>query len=197
MRRNRRCAGAESRMKHRARGGAALERSLAPPQPATLAMRRSTVAAAAVWLALAVGCGRSDDRSPPQVAYGQTECEHCKMIVSDEPFAAAACVRGDDGVRKIAFDDVGCLLDYLKEKPDPAPVAMYVHDFKTLRWMPAAQATYVRSDKLQTPMASNLAACETLQAADALLAQYPGDVLTFDDLLRLKSGTASTSRSSP
>ncbi|TWT44574.1 NosL [Phycisphaerae bacterium RAS1] len=162
-----------------------------------LATRYSLLTASLLALVAACGCGRGDDLSPPAIAYGQTECDYCKMIVSDEPFAAAACISADDGVWKIAFDDVGCLLDYLKENSGRPPGAMYVHDFKTGKWLSADEAVYVRSEKLHTPMASNLAAFETRAAAEALRLHYPGQVLTFDALRKPASGMAATSRSSP
>ncbi|MEP0846342.1 MAG: nitrous oxide reductase accessory protein NosL [Phycisphaerae bacterium] len=132
----------------------------------------------------AAGCGRAPDLSPPAILYGETECETCKMIVSEERFAAAACVvRGRD-VHKAAFDDVGCLLQWLGERPPAEPALCYVHDLETRQWIEAARATFVRSEQLQTPMASNLGAFATSSAAAEMLRRGPGTILDFEQLRR-------------
>ncbi|MBW7906336.1 MAG: nitrous oxide reductase accessory protein NosL [Phycisphaerae bacterium] len=132
---------------------------------------------------LAAGCNRGGDTDPPKIAYGQTECEHCKMIVSDEPFAAALVIVAADGhVTKYAFDDVGCVLDYLEDRPVSGRAIAYVHDFESKAWLDADAAVFVRSEALQTPMASNLAASATLEGAQRLLARYPGGIVRFAEL---------------
>jgi nitrous oxide reductase accessory protein NosL len=127
-------------------------------------------------------CDRQPDLSPPQLAYGQVECNNCRMIVSEERFAAAAVVVAGDEVRKLAFDDIGCLLTYLQAPPHDAQVIPYVHDYETTKWIKAADAVFLRSEKLRTPMASHLVACVSEGAARQLLTQYPGEIVAFADL---------------
>lgn len=147
---------------------------------------------ATIWVALALGaalaptgagCGRSDDLGPPQIAYGHAECELCRMIISEEPFAAAAVVVAPEGVRKVAFDDIGCLLRFLRDEPPATRVIAYVHDYESGRWIDAGAAAFVRSDDLTTPMASHLAACESPRAAEELLRRYRGAQARLDQLL--------------
>lgn len=128
------------------------------------------------------GCRRAEDLSPPEVAYGQTECDRCRMIISEAPFAAAAVVAEPDGVRKLAFDDIGCLLDFLRDGTPGARVISYVHDHLSHRWLDASKAVFVRSETLQTPMASHLAASESPSGADDLLRRYPGERVDFAEL---------------
>ena len=123
-------------------------------------LRRMSLAAALVLVMLPAGCGRSEDLGPPQIAYGQAECELCKMIISEEPHAAAAVIQSPEGVVKVAFDDIGCLLGYLGDPSHPGAITSFVHDLESRAWINAAQAVFVRSKSLQTPMASNLAAKE-------------------------------------
>lgn len=154
--------------------------------------RRRRASILLAWLAVAAtiplyGCRRSDDLGPPAVAYGQTECDLCKMIISEEPFAAAAVVVEADEVTKLAFDDIGCLLDFLHNEGPSACVVAYVHDYQSQRWLDAATAVFVRSETIQTPMASHLAACETQEAAADLLRRYPGTSTAF---VQLKIGAA-------
>ncbi len=131
-------------------------------------------------LALA-GCRRSEDPSPPNIHYGETECELCRMIVSDEPFAAAAVIKSADGVKKIAFDDIGCLLDYMQENPNQ-DVTGYVHDHTSRAWIEASRAFFLRSNDLQTPMASHLAAFVNAAGVDVMQSRFPGERVSFSDL---------------
>lgn len=158
--------------------------------------------AAGSLLVLPAGCGRSEDLGPPQIAYGQTECNLCRMIISEEPFAAAAVIASSDGVQKLAFDDIGCLLDFLAEQPPGKRIVSYVHDYASREWVDASAARFVRSDSLQTPMASHLAACKTAAGAADLLKRYPGNTTTLDQLRTaagpsLASDSSATERSAP
>lgn len=151
----------------------------------TKRQRHATMLLAGISMLAAIplpGCRRAEDLSPPEVAYGQTECDQCRMIISEVPFAAAAVVAEPDGVRKLAFDDIGCLLDFLRDGAPAARVISYVHDHPSHRWLDASKAVFVRSETLQTPMASHLAACESQTGADALLRRYPGARLDFAEL---------------
>lgn len=146
-----------------------------------------------------VGCGAKDELGPPTIVYGQTECEQCRMIISDEPFAAGAALRDAHGVRKIAFDDIGCMLEFAREHPPGLHVVYYVHDHASREWIDAAGAVFVRSDALQTPMASQLAACKSEAQASALRERYPGAPLAFADLLatRVAADSHAKERGSP
>lgn len=130
----------------------------------------------------AAGCGRAPDLSPPTILYGETECDSCRMIVSEERFAAAACVVREGVVRKAAFDDVGCLLEWLHEQPASEQTHCYVHDLESQEWVDASRAVFVRSETLQTPMASKLAACASSESAMAVLRRYPGTIRDFEQL---------------
>lgn len=147
-------------------------------------MKRRLLRIGAMFAAVlpAVGCGRSADFGPPAITYGQTECYQCKMIVSEEPFAAAAVIVASDGVQKRAFDDIGCLLDFLREAPTADRAISYVHDHPSHKWLDASRAVFIRSESLRTPMASHLAAAESSAGAEELLRRYAGTTATFEQL---------------
>lgn len=144
--------------------------------------RLPLVMASAILVFLA-GCRRERDTSPPQIAYGQQECDHCRMIISEERFAAALVTNYTDGARKLAFDDVGCLLDWMSaHHGQQAGDVPYVHDFTTKAWLDARNAAYVRCDKLQSPMASNLAAFSGVAGAEEIQSRFPGAVLNYTQI---------------
>lgn len=131
-----------------------------------------------------VGCSRPPDISPPQIRYGEQECDSCRMLVSDERFAAALVFEQDGKVTKLVFDDINCAFSYLSERPVTGPYQMYTHDLDTRAWLDARHAFFVHSPKLETPMASQVAATSSVDAADGLLKRYAGERLTFDQVAK-------------
>jgi copper chaperone NosL len=138
----------------------------------------------AVVAAFGSGCGGRDDPGPPTIAYGQAECDLCKMIISEERFAASMVIESPDGVRKLAVDDIGCLLRSVQNSPPAGRAVSFVHDYDTQEWIAAEEAVFVRSAELHTPMASQLAACKTPEGAEALAGRVSGTTTDFDDLAR-------------
>ena len=77
----------------------------------TIDRRRLLVGAATLAL---VGCGGSADAGkPPKIDYGRDACERCRMIISEERFAAALV---DQDGRKTLFDDPGELVAIVQEE---------------------------------------------------------------------------------
>lgn len=137
-------------------------------------MRRLTLLAAVVAVA-AVGCGGD---GPPTVRYGHEECSHCRMIVNDDRFAAAARTPAGDSLK---YDDVCCLVDQAAENPSRV-ARKWVRGYRSGRWHDADAVYFVFGPKLQTPMGSGLAAVESPAEADALAAEWGGRVLRFLEL---------------
>ncbi len=125
----------------------------------------------------AFGCGGD---GPPNVRYGQEECAHCRMIVNDDRYAAAAVTAEGDAHK---FDEICCLIDYLAEHPAEVK-GLWVRGYQSGQWHDARQAAYAFGPKLQTPMGSGLAAVATREEADALAAEWGGKVLHYDELAR-------------
>lgn len=139
---------------------------------------------------LAAGCSGS---GPPNVRYGQEECAHCRMIVNDERYAAAVVTPAGEA-RK--FDEVGCLLDYLKDHTGDGD-RLWVRSYRPTGWLDARVAVYVHAPKLQTPMGSGLAAVATRAEADALAGELGGKVLTFAELGEFLARAADESAAPP
>ncbi|MFO0891223.1 MAG: nitrous oxide reductase accessory protein NosL [Isosphaeraceae bacterium] len=113
-----------------------------------------------VWpfaILLVAGCGGRDGTGPPSLRYGEETCAHCRMIISDDRFAAAL-VDEDRGALK--FDDVGCLV--LHEAGRERPGASYwVRDHAGGGWLDARLATFVNGREVASPMGHDLAAMAT------------------------------------
>lgn len=140
---------------------------------------------------VAGACRRPPDTGPPQIRYGEHECAACRMLVSDERFAAALVLEQGGKVTKLAFDDINCVFAYLSEHPPAGTHHVYTHDLETRAWLDARQAVFIRSARLETPMASQVAAAPTSAAAEKLLSRYPGERLTFEEVAKHFTRSAS------
>ena len=103
----------------------------------------------------AAGCGMSSSASAePKIRYGKDVCSSCKMIISEERFAAAVVKEPEEVYR---FDGIGCMQEFLKTHSDPGD-RVWVHDFKTQKWIDAQSATIVHRPEKITPMGDGLVA---------------------------------------
>jgi len=147
---------------------------------------------AAALLGLAA-CRRETPIEPPKIVFGEDTCVQCNMIINDERFAAGAVVRAADGTRtRVAFDDIGCLLEFARVRPADALLAVYVKDYPTKQWCDARAARYLHSPQLATPMASGLAAGRTPQALEELRRTCAGELLGYDQLAQLSRPSAAS-----
>ena len=138
---------------------------------------------ASLWagvLLLAGGCGGEATLEPPTIHYGQAVCDLCGMIVSDERFAAAEVVLRDGRAEGRFFDDTGEIFQL--EAPEDAEFAWYVHDMRTLEWIEAGEAVFLRSKELRTPMGLGIAAFASRSEAEAAQADFGGELYTLDEL---------------
>jgi copper chaperone NosL len=124
-------------------------------------MRRGCGIAALAAIGLVAGCQPVDRSRPPPLRFGQEACAQCRMIISDERFAAALTTEAGDTAK---FDDVGCLVQHEAER-FRASTAYWVRDFKADGWLSARDATFVRSKQIASPMGFGLAAMRMPPAA--------------------------------
>lgn len=124
---------------------------------------------------LAWGCEKPETDGPPSVRYGQDECIHCGMILSEERHTAAIVHVVDGGRREsLLFDDIGDLIDYEVEHPELKVHRRYVHDLDTKQWLDASTAAIVHAPGLHTPMGSGLAAFASRESAAAAVTRLGG-----------------------
>jgi len=120
------------------------------------------------------GCG-TDLSLPPTIRYGEEACAHCRMIISDDRFAAAVVTKGGETLK---FDDVGCLVEREADQGTPSGSIYWVRDFDGGGWLDARSASYVQSAKVQSPMGYGLTALPP-KSSEA------ESVLRFTDLPRV------------
>lgn len=126
------------------------------------------------------GCG-GGALEPAELVLNEEACSLCRMAVSQRPFAAQAVTRSG---RTDFFDDIGCLVRWAAEHPPTPETALFVVDHETGAWLAANKAHYVRSETLDTPMSSGLAAFGAKAIAAAAAKPLKGRVLDWEALCK-------------
>lgn len=139
--------------------------------------------AAAVAGLLLSSCAASSE-GPPAIRYGASACAECRMLINEARFAVTAKTTADDPV---AFDSTECLVRYL-HRGGPLLARIWVHDYHTERWLAAAQAWYVVSPALATPMGRGIVATASAEDALRLARTTQGRVAQFPELDALVNG---------
>lgn len=86
---------------------------------------------------------------PPAIAFDLDECDYCRMIISDERFAAAAT---GSGGRTVRFDSIECLAGWVLAE-DEAPRQVWVTDgAESGALLPAGEARFRRDTLVHSPM---------------------------------------------
>ena len=110
---------------------------------------------------LLAACSGDPGAGPVEVKWDRDACERCRMLVSDRKHAAQARIVSQQGRSKsYIFDDIGCALIWLEDRPqairDSPTTEIWVTDWRNGNWIDARAATYV-TGRL-TPMEYGLGA---------------------------------------
>ena len=116
---------------------------------------------------------------PPEIHLGEDACQFCRMIISDERYAAGYLTADGD---EFIFDDIGDMFKHHLDRAE-AVTAFFVHDYNDHTWIRAETAVYVLNPDLPTPMLSGLAAFAGEAEARRFAAETEGDIFTFEELL--------------
>ena len=100
---------------------------------------------------------------PEPLIYGKDQCHSCKMTLMDQKFGAEL-VTSKGKVYK--FDDINCLFNFYNAGPVNKADFRFklVVDFsQPEKLIDAEKAVYLKSGRIKSPMASQVAAFETVQ----------------------------------
>ena len=148
-----------------------------------IARRQFLIAGAALpWLL--AGCGRKGDwpDGMAPIVWDRDTCVRCKMVISDRRFAAQAA--GGDRRNVLRFDDVGCLVFWLRDHAADMPwlaaadtrlwVADVANAGERIAWHEPRAAHYVTRT---SPMGYNFGAVAHPQAGSVDFATMREHVL--------------------
>jgi len=117
------------------------------------------VAFAPLFLSMYAGCGGDPGTGPVEVKWDRAACDRCRMVLSDRMHSAQIRIQEADGRPRVyLFDDIGCALVWLDDKPwrDDPSTEVWVNDWRTGAWIDALAASYVPGQ--ETPMQYGLGA---------------------------------------
>lgn len=114
-----------------------------------------------------------------KVKKGST-CAHCNMRIQKLEFAATAI----KGAKTRSFDAIECLVNHLKTTKATDYDALWVADYSNVgNWIPAIEATYLRSTAIQSPMGAYLSAYPNRTIAENVQQEKGGDLLSWTALV--------------
>ncbi len=141
-------------------------------------MRRTLAFIGLLALILGACGGAADAKGPRDIAYGRDICVQCGMIINEERFAAAYTLA--DGTEKV-FDDLGGLLLHQRATGDAIdPGHTWVHDFETAEPVDVADAYFVATLSVSTPMGHSILAFTHEERAVAFASEVGGEVIQWD-----------------
>ena len=125
-----------------------------------------------------VSCG---NRSPQPAEIDASDvCTQCKMAISQKHYAAELAYAESDVLK---FDNVECLIRYAATHDlKTHATAWWIMDSEGKQWLDLRQAVLVRSASIPGPMGSGVLAFKDQTRAQALAAQFSGQIIRFDDL---------------
>lgn len=119
---------------------------------------------------------------PRPINFGQDACAFCKMTLMDKHYGAEVVTKKG---KVYILDDTNCLVQFLKKGGVASGdiAGRYITDYThTGVLLEVEKAVFLRSDKLNTPMASGLAAFANLNDLDGVKSQTGGDVLRWEQV---------------
>jgi copper chaperone NosL len=118
---------------------------------------------------------------PDAVHWGVEECARCQMVISDERFAGQVVDRRGNTYK---FDAIECMAAFLNDAQvaDADIHSVWVAD-GTDGWAAAAEATFVHSPDIRSPMGGGFTAHADAGMARQLQAEVGGELLTWRDVL--------------
>lgn len=117
------------------------------------------------------------------IAYGQANCQHCQMTVSDKRYGSELVLKTG---KAYFFDSAECLMQYVQENAEMNEKAqlLLVTDFsKPETLVEAPKAVFLQSKNLPSPMGMFLTSFGTEAAAKEMQAQQGGRILKWEEAL--------------
>ena len=116
------------------------------------------------------------------ISYGHDACTHCRMTIMDKRFAAELITKKGKAYK---FDDMGCLLKYMKDENfNDTGALIFVADYSNpgSEFLDAYHAVYLHNTLFKSPMNGDFAAFASALKAKQLNANLHGALLKWPNL---------------
>ncbi|MGG0655928.1 nitrous oxide reductase accessory protein NosL [Rummeliibacillus pycnus] len=136
-------------------------------------------------LLLLQACGNKEYK-PKEIVSETDVCKVCNMSIVHKEFAGEiAFTNGDYEM----FDDLGCLIEYMKNMNEKDLGKAFIKDQDGKKWLNVQTASYVYEKDIWTPMSYGVIAFQTENSAkNYIKKEGKGELLSFDDLKTFKWG---------
>lgn len=124
----------------------------------------------------------SCNTKPEPLVAGKDVCSYCKMPVADTKFGAEIITEKG---KLYKFDDVICMIHFMKEglaHNEKIKNTLVVNYSNNQRLMNVNEAFFLVSGQFHTAMNSGTACFETIKEAEFLQANFPGKILSWQEL---------------
>ena len=118
---------------------------------------------------------------PKPINYGEDHCHNCDMTVVSMTHAAEMVTKKG---KAFMFDAAECLVWKLAKDANESEMAfLLVSDYADPgKLVDAKKATYLISEKLESPMGANLTAFKTSEGAKKAQSMHGGKLYTWEEL---------------
>ncbi len=131
-------------------------------------------------LSVVLGFCTSCSMGERDIKWGSDVCTHCKMTLTDKRFGAELV---SEKGKVLIFDDLACMVTYLKANPQN--FRKFVVNYQQPGVIIGLeQAILFKSENLQSPMASSMAALLNSAENTALVEEMKGSIVLWNDLIK-------------
>ena len=120
---------------------------------------------------------------PEPLQYSKDACYTCKMTLVDKKFGAELVTQKG---KVYKFDDVNCMLNFYNlegNSPEEFPYKLVVDFNQPAKLIDAANAFYLKSPEIKSPMASQVAAFEKKESMEDFKKKVSGIYLVWGELV--------------
>lgn len=140
-------------------------------------MKQVNKTASALFVLVALGsCGHK----PQPIRLNQDNCSYCEMTISDRKFGTELMTEKG---RIYKFDDLSCMLRYMKENNTQVYKGVYISDFLSPHnLLRVEETTLVQGDAVSSPMGGNFAGFSNKDSANNLMVKLNAKAVNWADI---------------
>lgn len=141
--------------------------------------RKKSVVVPILMLFLTASCANYE---PVPIDFNKDSCSNCRMGISDEKFGAEAISQKG---RVFKFDDIQCMLTFVKVDPNTKIAAYYVQNYSGGNLLVAAdKAIFVKGDEISSPMNGGIVAFNSQSEAQKMATKYKAEIVSWNSIIQ-------------
>lgn len=148
-------------------------------------MKKSWLVGTIILVLFLQACGNKEYK--PRKIVSETDiCKICNMSIVHKEYAGEIALKNGDYE---IFDDLGCLIEYMKDMDKDNLGKAFIKDESGKKWLDVKTASYVYDKDIWTPMSYGVIAFSTKEKAKKYIKKEgKGELLSYADLNTFKWG---------